>query len=250
MKLRFTRLQVAAHIGSWLPAALLTWDYYHSNLTVDPIQALTQRTGKYALVLLVLSLACTPINYLFGFHHVLKIRRALGVYAFLYAATHLLIFIGLDYGFDWTQLKNIILKQPFALVGLAAFLILLPMAITSYKRWMKYLGKNWKRLHRLVYLAVVLVILHYAWSLKGDIFRLQGNIGQPILFGAIVLVLLALRLKPVHVIVDNIRLALSHRHSAVIRHRTGSVRHEMRSVNIADHESLVTDLESSPTTLP
>jgi len=131
MKLRFTRLQVAAHIGSWLPAALLTWDYCHSNLTVDPIQALTQRTGKYALVLLVLSLACTPINYLFGFHQVLKIRRVLGVYAFLYATAHLLIFIGLDYGFDWTQLKKIILKQPFALVGLAAFLILLPLAITS-----------------------------------------------------------------------------------------------------------------------
>jgi len=191
---KFTPLQIIVHIGAWVPLLWLLWDNYTGNLTINPIQAATQRSGKYALVLLVLSLAATPANTLFGFRQALKVRRALGLYAFMYAAIHLTIFAGLDYGLDWGLLQGAIFEKRFVLVGLAAFLILLSLAATSFKSSMKRMGKNWKRLHKLVYLAGGLVIVHYAWSIKGDVFRLQGDIWQPLLFGLILAFLLFLRI--------------------------------------------------------
>lgn len=191
---KFTPLQILVHLGAWVPLIWLLWDYSTGNLTVNPIQAATQRTGKYALILLVLSLAATPANTLFGFRQALKVRRALGLYAFLYAAIHLTIFAGLDYGLDWNLLQGAILEKRFVLVGLAAFLILLSLAATSFKSSMKRMGKNWKRLHKLVYLAGGLVIVHYAWSVKGDVLRLQGDIWQPLLFGFILTFLLVVRI--------------------------------------------------------
>lgn len=195
--LRFTRWQVIAHLGALSPLAWLAWDALHGNLTVNPVQALTLRTGKSALVLLVLSLACTPLNTIFGLRSLLKIRRALGLYAFMYASLHFFIFIGLDYTFDWSLLQGAIFEKPFALVGLAAFIILLSLASTSFKWWQKRLGKNWKRLHRLIYLASGLAIVHFAWSKKGDVLALQGDIVQPIAFGFIVALLLLARVPAI-----------------------------------------------------
>jgi sulfoxide reductase heme-binding subunit YedZ len=210
-KARFTPLQIAVHVGAWIPLAWLAWAAYTGHLTVNPIQAATQRTGKYALVLLVLSLSATPLNTLFGLRQVLRLRRALGLYAFLYAGIHLAIFAGVDYGLDWSLLKGAIFEKPFVLVGLAALLILLSLAATSFRYWMKRLGKKWKRLHQLVYLAAALVIVHFAWSVKGDILRLQGNVLQPLAFGALVTVLLALRIPPVRKRVSAVRQRISRR---------------------------------------
>jgi len=193
-KLKFTPLQIAVHLAFWILAGWLAWAYFSDNLTANSIQALMQHTGKYALIFLVLSLACTPLNTVFGFRGAIKVRRALGLYAFLFAFSHLLILVGLDYGFDWVLLQLEILDKRYILVGLAAFTILLPLALTSFKWWMKRFGKYWKWLHRLVYLAGVLVILHYAWAKKGDLLSLSGDMLQPFLFGVIVLVLLVLRL--------------------------------------------------------
>jgi sulfoxide reductase heme-binding subunit YedZ len=109
------------------------------NLTANPIQAITLRTGKAAIVLLVLTLSVTPINTLFGFRQVIKVRRALGLYAFLYAGLHFAIFIGLDYVFDLELIIEAIFDKPFALVGFLTGLILIPLAITSTKGWMKRL---------------------------------------------------------------------------------------------------------------
>jgi sulfoxide reductase heme-binding subunit YedZ len=186
----FTRLQLATHIGAWLPLLVLVYDYWAGNLTVNPIQDITFRTGKPALVLLVLSLACTPLNSLFGFREAIKLRRPLGVYAFLYALLHFLTFVGLDYGFDPALLYGAIFEKRYALVGLAAFLILLPLALTSTKGWQRRLGKSWKRLHNLVYVAALLVIVHYVWLVKSDI-------REPLLYGAGVVTLLVLRLPAV-----------------------------------------------------
>jgi sulfoxide reductase heme-binding subunit YedZ len=208
---KFTPLQIIVHIGAWLPLIWLLWDYYTGNLTINPIQAATQRTGKYALILLVLSLAATPANTLFGFRQALKVRRALGLYAFMYAAVHLTIFAGLDYGLDWGLLQGAILEKRFVLVGLGAFLILLSLAVTSFKSSMKRMGKNWKHLHKLVYLAGGLVIVHYAWSIKGDVLRLQGDIWQPILFGLIVLFLLVMRIPIVRRWFGGLRQRLNRR---------------------------------------
>ena len=182
---RWFRLLV--HLAALTPLALLIWDALHDNLTVNPIQAATQRTGKAALVLLVLSLACTPLNTVFGFKPALTVRRALGLYAFLYASLHFAIFVGLDYGFNLEYLWEAIFEKPFALVGFATGLILLALAITSFRYWQKRLGQRWKRLHQLVYLAGLLAVLHYTWAVKADV-------RQPLAWGALVVLLLLLRL--------------------------------------------------------
>lgn len=195
-------LRGLVHLGAWLPLAWLAWAwwsdavFFTANLTVNPIQAATKFTGKTAIILLTLSLACTPLNTVFGFRQALSVRRALGLYAFLYAALHFTIFAGVDFGFNWTFLQPEITDKPYIIVGLTAGLILLALAATSFRWWMKRLGRNWTRLHRLVYLAGLLVVLHYAWALKGDLFRLQGDVLQPLLFAGLVGLLLALRLPP------------------------------------------------------
>ncbi|MBI3243893.1 MAG: sulfoxide reductase heme-binding subunit YedZ [Chloroflexi bacterium] len=186
-RFKFTKFQIAVHLGSLIPLILLIWDYFADNLTVNPIQDITFRTGKAALVLLVLSLACTPLNTVFGFKEAIKVRRALGLYAFLYVALHFLTFIGLDYGFDLGLIYEAIFEKRYALVGFAAFLILLPLAITSMQWWMKKLGKNWKRLHRLVYVAGLLAVVHYVWLVKSDI-------REPLAYGGVVVLLLISRI--------------------------------------------------------
>ena len=195
--LKITPLQIIVHLGAWMPLIWLLVQYFSDALGANPIQAATQRTGKTALVLLVLSLACTPLNSLFNFKQALKVRRALGLYAFLYAAIHFGLFIGVDYRFNLEFLWADIRSKAYVWVGFSAGLILLALAITSFDWWKKQLKKNWKRLHRLVYLAGVLVIVHYAWAKKGNITQLQGDIVQPLLFGLLVLLLLALRLQAV-----------------------------------------------------
>ena len=186
MTFKFTKFQIATHIGSLIPLALLIWDYFNDHLTVNPIQAITFRTGKTALVLLVLALACTPLNTLFGFREALKVRRTLGLYAFFYVCLHFLTFVWLDYGLDLGLIFDAVAKKRYALVGFTAFLLLLPLAITSTKGWQKRLGRNWKMLHRLVYVAAPLAVVHYVWLVKADI-------RQPLAFGAVVLLLLLAR---------------------------------------------------------
>jgi sulfoxide reductase heme-binding subunit YedZ len=196
-RIDFSLLQWIAHIGVWLSVVWLIVDAVTGNLTINPIQAATQRTGKTALILLVLSFACTPLINLLGWKQLARVRRPLGLYAFLYAAGHFILFSGVDYGFNlrfiWADVGN----KPYIWVGLATLLILLALAVTSFRWWMRHLGKAWKRLHKLVYLAAPLVILHYAWSQKGDLFTLSGNEAQPLLFGLIVLLLLVLRIQVV-----------------------------------------------------
>ena len=186
-RFRFSPLQIVAHLGGWFPAAWLLFDFFTDGLTFNPIQYITLRTGKAALVLLLLSLACTPLNSLFGFRQAIKLRRPLGVYAGLYAVAHFLIFVGLDFGFDLELIYGGIFEKPFALVGFSALLLLLPLLLTSTKGWQKRLGKRWTRMHKLVYLAAPLVIVHYLWSVKSDI-------RQPLAYGAVLAALLVVRI--------------------------------------------------------
>jgi sulfoxide reductase heme-binding subunit YedZ len=200
MKLRrLTRLQLLMHVSAWIPLAVLVFQFLTGNLTANPIQAAEKRTGDTAIFLLILSLACTPVNSIFRVPQVLRLRRPLGLYAYLYAAIHLSIFLGLDYGLDFGLILQTIVEKPFVIAGLSTFIILSALAATSF-RWSKVnLGKNWKRLHRLVYFANLLVVLHFAWSIKGDFFRLHGDVFRPLLAGIAVLLLLGLRVKPVRV---------------------------------------------------
>jgi len=193
-KNRCTPLQIAIHLGAWYPLVRLFFDTLSGSLSANPIQDMEQRTGRAAITLLVLTLTCTPLNTLFGWREPLKRRRALGLYAFLYAVIHAVIFVDLDYGLAWSLITQTVLEKPYILVGMISFLLLLPLAVTSFDIWKARLGKAWKRLHQLVYFIVPLAVLHFAWSKKGDIFRLQGDIVRPLVYGLIVLFLLALRL--------------------------------------------------------
>jgi len=194
---RYTPLQVAIHIYGWSVLVILIYQYFTNNLTADPVQYLERRTGHHAVALLILSLACTPLNILFKWREPLKRSRALGLYAFMYATIHVLIYLDLDFGLAWSFILQNFTQDPRLIVGLIAFTLLIPLAWTSFDIWKKRLKKNWKRLHRLVYLIVPLVVLHYAWNKKGNVFLAQGDIAQPLAYGLIVIFFLIIRLPRV-----------------------------------------------------
>ena len=202
---RFTPLQVAMHVYAWSVLVILIFQFFTDNLTANPIQALEQRTGRHALTLLVLSLACTPLNTLFKWSELLKRRRALGLYSFMYATLHVLIYLDLDYGLAWSFILRDVIEKPRLIVGAIAFLMLIPLAWTSFDIWKKRLGKNWKRLHKTVYILAPFVILHYAWSKKGDLFALQGEIVRPLIYGLILVLFLFLRIPRVRKSIASLR---------------------------------------------
>ncbi len=189
-KFKLTPLQIAAHIAALIPLAWLLWDYGQSNLGPDIIRAATLRTGKAALIMLVASLACTPINIVFGYKPVLKLRRPLGLYSFMYASIHFAIFIGVDYFFNFALIQDALFEKRYALVGLTTGLILLALALTSTIGWQRRLKKNWKKLHNFVYAAGVLAVVHFIWLVK------QGVI-EPWVWAVVVAILLLLRYKPI-----------------------------------------------------
>jgi len=201
-KLHTRWLQILTHFAALLPLASLLWAYWQGLFIVDPVLEITSRTGKTALILLILSLACTPVQVVFGFKQVLRLRRPLGLYACLYAGLHFLTFVGLDYGFDPGLIRRDILGQRYVLVGFTAGLLLLLLAITSTRGWQKRLGKNWKRLHRLVYLAGILAIVHFMWRVK--------DIREPLRYGIAVALLLLVRIP-------------------VIRQALGDARHSLKA---------------------
>ena len=179
-------LKLVTHLGSLTPLVWLVADYLTNNLTINPIQEATQRTGDTAVTILVLSLAITPIISLTKLRALAPTRRLLGLYAFGYALFHASIFIAIDYGFDFSLVVETIIQKQFTLVGSITLILMIPLAITSTKGWQKRLGKKWKSLHKLAYLIGPLAILHYAWALKADL-------RWPLIFAAIIILLLILR---------------------------------------------------------
>ena len=196
-RISFTPIQILTHLTAWALVAWLVFDYFTGRLTINPIQAATQRLGKDALIFLTLSLANTPISSVLGYKPIRKASRTMGLYTYFFAAAHFLMFVGVDYHFNLGLLLPDTISKKYVWVGVPAFLVLTALAITSTKGWMRRLGKNWKRLHRFVYAAGLLVILHYAWAMKGDLFSLQGDIRQPLAFGVLILILLLLRIPAV-----------------------------------------------------
>ena len=181
-------IRILLHICALLPLVMLFYDLGYDNLSVNPIQDITIRTGKPALILLVLVLSITPIRKWFGLHSLLQFRRSLGLYAFMYASLHLLVFVGLDYGFDIELLRSSVFKKPYVILGLLAYFTLVPLAVTSTHGWIRRLGKYWKMLHRLVYLTGVLAVAHYIWAVKSDI-------RQPLIFAAVMCIMLLARVR-------------------------------------------------------
>jgi sulfoxide reductase heme-binding subunit YedZ len=194
---KFTRLEIIIHLGAWIPLLLIIFNFYSGNLTVNPIQDIEQRTGRLAILWLVLSLACTPLAAIFGWKELIKRRRTIGLYAFLMALLHVSIFLALDFGFSWGLIWAEILEKQFILLGAISFIGITLLAATSFKYWQKTLKKNWKRLHKTVYFIAPLVVIHYTLAKKGNLLTLQGDIQRPLIYAIMVTLLLVLRIKPV-----------------------------------------------------
>ena len=197
-------LRIAVHVGSLVPLVLLIWDYFQGNLGFNPVQTVQQRTGRIAVILLILSLACTPIKNVFLLPQIGRLRKPLGLYAALYAVLHFAAFAIWDYGLNLNLIWIEIYDKPFILVGLFALIILAVLAATSFRISRKKLGKWWVWLHRLVYLAAVLVIVHYLLAVKGDLFSLQGAYTTPLIAGGILLVLFLLRIPAIFLPLRNV----------------------------------------------
>jgi len=195
-------IRIIVHICALSPLLTLFWDLRSDNLSVNPIQDITFRTGKPALILLVLVLSITPLRKWFGLHSLIQFRKMLGLYAFTYASLHFLVFVGLDYGFDIELLRSSVFKKPYVVLGFLAYLTLVPLAITSTRGWIRRLGKYWKLLHRLVYLTGILAIAHYIWAVKSDI-------RQPLLFAVVTCVLLFARIPIFNRTVHSLRERLT-----------------------------------------
>ena len=171
-----------------LPLAKIGWDGYRGELGANPIEAVQNRLGFWAITLLAVSLLPTPAREWLGVAWPQRLRRVLGVTAFAYALLHFLFYVGVDKFFDWRTISVDLTRRPFIMVGFAALLCLTPLAVTSTDGWIKRLGyRTWKRIHRLAYLAAALAVVHFAWRVKADLRR-------PLLYAAIFLVLLAVRL--------------------------------------------------------
>lgn len=170
-----------------LPAALLLAGLLRGTLGADPVAALLWQTGLWALRLLLASLAVTPLQRLTGWRWPIRWRRQLGLFAFFYACLHLAVYAVFDRSLDLAAVWEDIVERPFITVGALAFLLLVPLAATSTRGAVRRLGPRWQQLHRLVYLAAGLAVLHYLWLVKADL-------RPPLIYAGILAVLLLLRL--------------------------------------------------------
>ena len=176
------------HFLCWLPLVRLIIAWYRDDLTANPIEFLTHSTGTWTLVILLASLSITPLRKIKALNWIIKFRKLLGLYAFLYVCLHFTIYIVLDHFFDWARIGQDIAKRPYVTVGFAAFVMLVPLALTSNKFSIRKLtGKRWQQLHWLVYPAAICGVVHYYWLVKADIT-------QPLIYALILMLLFSVRL--------------------------------------------------------
>lgn len=168
------------------PLAQLAYGYWADNLTANPIEYITRFTGSWALLILLASLAITPLRKLTGWNELVKVRRMLGLFAFFYAALHFATYMVLDLYFDFAAIAKDIWKRPYITVGFSALLMMIPLAVTSTAAMIRRLGKRWQQLHYLVYAIATLGVLHFYWLVKADIRR-------PVQYGAMLALLLGFR---------------------------------------------------------
>jgi sulfoxide reductase heme-binding subunit YedZ len=183
---------IAAKAAVWMlcltPAGLLIWRAFTGGLGANPIEFITLRTGFWTLVLIMVTLAVTPVRRVTGWHRIIQFRRMLGLFAFFYATLHFLTYVTLDLFFDFSAIAADIVKRPYITVGFTAFLLLVPLALTSTKGSIRRLGRNWLRLHRLLYVTAALAVLHFYWKKSA-----KSDIGEPLMFAGILAALLLFR---------------------------------------------------------
>jgi len=168
MRLRLTKL--AIFIAALLPLAALAWRALRGGLGANPIEVITHTTGDWTLRLILTTLAITPLRRLTRQHWLIGVRREIGLFAFFYGVLHFTTYIWLDKFFDLHEIVKDVYKRPFITAGFTAFVLLIPLAVTSTAGWIRRLGgKNWQRLHRLIYASAVIGVIHYIWLVKADV---------------------------------------------------------------------------------
>ncbi|MFW6330414.1 MAG: sulfite oxidase heme-binding subunit YedZ [Gemmatimonadota bacterium] len=180
--------------GVWLlglfPLAQVVWWLREGvyGLGANPIERVLHHSGWWALALLVVTLAVTPLRRITGRNELIRLRRPLGLFAFFWATIHLALYVGLDQLFAWGFIVEDVVERPFITVGVAAWLVLAALAVTSTRGWIRRLGTRWTLLHRGVYLAAALGVVHYYW-------RVRADAREPLVFAAVLVALMALRMR-------------------------------------------------------
>ncbi len=166
---RLRILKLVVFPAALIPLARLAWKGFHDGLGANPIEVITHSTGDWTLILILTTLSITPLRRLTHQYWLIGIRRMIGLFAFFYAFLHFLTYIWLDKFFDFHEMLKDIAKRPFITVGFSAFVLLIPLALTSTAWSIRRLGgKNWQRLHRLIYATAILGVIHYLWLVKAD----------------------------------------------------------------------------------
>jgi len=171
------------------PFLLMSWGAWQDDLGANPLETVTHGTGDWALRFLLITLAMTPLRRLLRSNWPISLRRMLGLFTFFYASLHFLVWLVLDQEMLWQNILADIVKRPYVTVGFLAWLFLVPLALTSTKGMIRRLGRNWSRLHRLVYPIALLGVLHYLWLVKADLL-------EPLIYAAILGLLLVARIRP------------------------------------------------------
>lgn len=173
-------------LAALLPLAQLVWLSLRSELGANPIEVITHQTGLWTLILLLVTLSITPLRKLTGIFWLIQYRRMIGLFAFFYGVLHFLIYAILDQSLDLDSVAKDVYKRPFITVGFLAFVLMIPLALTSTKGWIRRLGRRWQLIHRLIYVSAIAGVIHFLWLVKKDL-------REPTIYAGILTVLLGYR---------------------------------------------------------
>jgi sulfoxide reductase heme-binding subunit YedZ len=183
----FAWFKLTVFAACLIPLGQLVYYGFTDNLTANPIEFITRFTGSWALIFLLITLAVTPLRKITGQNDLIKLRRMLGLFAFFYALLHFSTYLVLDLFFDFSAIAKDIIKRPYITAGFTAFVLMVPLAVTSTANMIRRLGKRWQQLHRLVYVVAIAGVIHFYWLVKADIRR-------PVQYGTVLALLLGYRL--------------------------------------------------------
>ena len=173
---------------SLIPFFVIIYKIYFNQLGPEPVKEITHHTGEWTLIFICLTLAMAPLKRLTNLNIWVQFRRMLGLFVFFYATIHLLTYVGIDYRFEWEPIFDDVIKKKYIYIGFSAWLLLIPLTVTSSQKMMKLLKHNWKKIHKLIYVIAIFGALHYIWLSKTIFFK-------PLIFAIIILILLILRLN-------------------------------------------------------
>ena len=173
---------------STIPFIIITYKIFFNKLGPEPVKEITHFTGEWTLIFICLTLAMSPLKKFTNLNFWIKVRRMLGLFVFFYASLHLLTYVGIDYRFSWQPIFDDVVKKKYIFVGFAAWILLIPLAVTSTQKMMLILKQYWKKLHRLIYVIAILGSLHFIWLSKTIYFK-------PLIYFVLITVLLVLRIN-------------------------------------------------------